>query len=91
MGTIYNKNPAEKSQLFDRPSQVNLSHVSKLYEESGSENEAIGENGKGENEKNAKESNNTNTNRHRKGKQAQLQKMKNPRDIMKSQEMGGGG
>ena len=81
------KKPAAKNRLFERPSLVNLSHVSELYEESGSENKNIEENRKGENEKSLKESNYTNINRHKKGKQAKLQKMKNPTNITKSQEM----
>ena len=32
-----------KNGLFERPSLVNLSHVSELYEESGSENKNIDE------------------------------------------------
>ena len=45
------KKPGEKGRLFERPSLVNLSHVSELYKESGSENKNIEENGKGVNEK----------------------------------------
>ena len=65
------KKPAVKSRLFERPSLVN---VSKLYQESGSENKNIEENARGENKKNAKESSYTNTNRHKKGKQAEIKK-----------------
>ena len=65
-----------KNRLFERPSLVNLSHVSELYEESGSENKNIEENRKGENEKNVKESSYTNIKRCKKGKQAELQKTK---------------
>ena len=81
------KKPAVKNRFFERPSLVNLSHISKLYKESGCENKNIEENGKGENEKNAKESSYTNTNRCKKQKQAKLEEMKNPRNVMKSQEM----
>ena len=45
---------------FEKPSLVNLNHSSKMYEESGSENENIKENVKGENEMNTKESTYTN-------------------------------
>ena len=45
------KKPAVKNRLFERPSLVNLSHVTKLYKESGSENKNIEENRKGENER----------------------------------------
>ena len=60
------KMPTVKNRPFERPSIVNLSHVSKLYEESGSENENIEENKKGENKKNAKELTYTNISSHRK-------------------------
>ena len=66
------KKPAVKNRLLERPSLVKLSHVSELYEESGSENKNIGESIKGENKKNVKESSYTNINRHKKGKQAKL-------------------
>ena len=49
-----------KNRLFERPSLVNLSHASKLYEESGSEDKNIEVNEKGENKNNAKESSYTN-------------------------------
>ena len=61
------KKPAVKSRLYEWPSLVNLSHVSKLYEESGSENKNIEENGKEDNKKNAKESRYTNITGHKKG------------------------
>ena len=73
------KKPAVKSRLFERPSLVNLSHVSELYEESGSENKNIKENGKGENKKNAKESSYTNINGHKKGEQAEQIKDEKPK------------
>ena len=63
------------------PSLVDLSHISELYEESGSENKNIEENGKGENKKNAKESSYTNINRCKKGKQAELLKIKNQGNV----------
>ena len=49
------KKPAAKNRFFERPTLANLCHISELYEESGSENKKIEENGKGENEKNAKD------------------------------------
>ena len=49
-----NKKPAAKNWPLERPSLVNLNHISKMYEESGSENDIIEENKKGENEKNMK-------------------------------------
>ena len=51
-----------------------------MYEESGSENENIEENEKGENEKNAKESTYTNISSHWRGKQAKKQKIEKPRN-----------
>ena len=83
------KKACRKNRLLERPSLVNLSHVSELYEESGSENKNIEENRKGENEKNVKELRYTIINRHKIGKQAKQQKNENPRNITKSQEMEG--
>ena len=75
------KEPAVKNKFFERPSLVNLSHVSELYKESGSENKNIEENGKGENKKNVKESSYTNINRHNKGTQGdQLKNEKAKKD-----------
>ena len=73
------KKSAVKSRLFERPSLVNLSHVSKLYEESGSENKNIEENRKGENKKNAKESSYTDINGCKKGEQDELLKDEKPK------------
>ena len=68
------KKPAVKKWFFEKPSLVNLSYVSKFYEESGSEYKNIEENRKVENKRNVKESSNTNINRCKKGKQAEIQK-----------------
>ena len=68
-----------KSRLFERPSQVNLSHVSKLYKESDSEIKNIEENGKGENEKNVTESSYTIINGYKKGEQAEPLKDEEPK------------
>ena len=73
------KKPAEKSRLFERPSLVNLSHVSELYKESGSDKKNIEENRKEEIKKSAKESSNININGHKKGEQAKLLKNENPK------------
>ena len=73
------KMPVAKNMFFERPSLVYLSHVSKLYKESGSKIKNIEENGKGENKRNAKESSYSNTNRHKKGKQAKLLKSEKPK------------
>ena len=61
------KKPAAKNRLFEKPSLVYLDHVSKMYEESGSENEYIEENKMGESEKNAKESTYTHIGSNKKG------------------------
>ena len=45
------KKPAVKNRLFERPTLANVSHVSELYKESGSENKNIEENRKGENKR----------------------------------------
>ena len=81
--------PAAKSRPFERPSLVNLNHSSKMYEESGSENENIEEDKKGENEKNTKESTYTSIGTMREESKPSSRKLKNPRIIMKSQEMKG--
>ena len=79
--------PALKNMPFERPSLVNLIHVSELHKESGSEDENIEENEKGENKKNMKESSYTNINEHKKREQAELLKDEKPKNITKSQEM----
>ena len=71
-------------------SLVNLSHISELYEESGSGNKNVEENRKGENEKNVKELSYTNINRHKKGKQAEQLKNENPKKHHKIPRNGGG-
>ena len=65
------KKPAVKNRPSERPSLVNINHVSKLYEESGAENKNLEENEKGENEKNVKELSYTNIDRQKKGKKAE--------------------
>ena len=62
------KKAAAKNRPLERPSLVNLNHGSKMYEESGSENENIEEDKKGENEKNMKESTYTNISSYKRGK-----------------------
>ena len=68
------KKPAIKNRLFERPSLVNLSHVSKLYEESGREDKNNEVNKKGKNKKNTKESSFTNIDDHKEKEQAELLK-----------------
>ena len=74
------KKPAVKNRPIERPSLVNLNHISKMYEELGIENENIEENEKGENKKNAKELTYTNISSHERGKQAEQQKIKKPKN-----------
>ena len=62
------KKPAAKNRSFERPSLVKLIHGPKMYEESGTENENIEENKKGENKKNMKESTYTNIGSYKRGK-----------------------
>ena len=85
------KTPAAKNRPFERPSLVNLNYGSKMYEESGSENDNIEENEKGENEneKNTKESTYTNISSYQKGKQPKQHKIKKPKndhEIPRNQE-----
>ena len=65
------KKPAVKNRPFEMPSLVNLNHGSKMYEESGGENENVEEDEKGKNEKNMKESTYTNIGSDKRGKQAE--------------------
>ena len=58
-----------------------------MYKESGSENDNVEENEKGENEKNTKELAYTNIGSYKRGKQAEQGKLKNPRMITKSHEI----
>ena len=62
------KKPAVKNRPIERASLVNLNHISKMDEESGSENENVEENKKGENKKNAKELTYTNISGRERGK-----------------------
>ena len=55
------KKPAVINRPFERPSLINLNHSSKMYKESGSEN----------NEKNTKELTYTNIGSYERGKQAE--------------------
>ena len=62
------KKPAAKNSPLERPSLVNLNHSSKMYQESGSENENIVEDEKQKNKKNMKESTYTNISSYKRGK-----------------------
>ena len=79
----------EKNRPFERPSLVNLNQGSKMYEESGSENDNIEENQKGENEKNTKELTYSNIHSYKRGKQTKqckIEKPKNDHKIQRNQE-----
>ena len=83
------KKPAAKNRLFERPSLVNLNHSYKMYKESGSENDNVEENTKGENKKNTKELTYTNISSYERGKQAEqhkIKKHKNDHEIPRNQE-----
>ena len=83
------KKPAVKNRLLERPSLINFNHGSKMYEESGSENNNIEENKKGENEKNTKELIYANFSSYERGKWAKQQKIKKPKnshEIPRNQE-----
>ena len=78
------KRPAAKNRPFERPSLVNLNHSSKMYEESGSENDNIEENEKGVSKKSTKELTYTNISRYKRGKwdeQCKIEKLKNDHEI----------
>ena len=70
------KKPAVKKWAF----LIYLNHSSKLYEESGSENENVEENEKGENKKNTKELAYTNISSYKRGEWAEQWKIKKPKN-----------
>ena len=83
------KKPAAKNRPFERPSLVNLYLSSKMYEDSGSENNNVEENEKGENEKNTNELTYTNISSYERGKwaeQCKIEKPKNDNKIPRNQE-----
>ena len=81
------KKPAAKNKPLERSSIINLNHGSKIYEESGSENDDMEEIEREKNIKNTKEVVYTNIGSYERGKQAKQQKIKNPRMITKCQEI----
>ena len=72
------KKPAVKNMPLERPSLINLNHSSKIYEKSGSENDHVEENEKGENKKNMKALANTNIGSYERGEQAEQWKIEKP-------------
>ena len=84
-----NKNPAVKNRHFEEPTLINLNHVYKLYEDSGSDNENLEEIVKGENKKNSKERSYTNMEKGKEGKQADLlskERLRNHHNISRKKE-----
>ena len=78
-----------KNRPLERPSLIILNHSSKIYEESGSENDNVEENEKVENEKNAKELAYTNISTYKREEQAEQWKIENPKndhEIPRNQE-----
>ena len=81
------KKPPVKNRPLERPSLINPNHGSKLYEESGGENESMEEIKREKNTKNMKEIVYTNISSYESGEQAKLQKIKNLSMITKYQEL----
>ena len=83
------KKPLVKNRPLERPSLINLNHGSKIYEESGSENNITEEIKRAKNMKNMKEITYANIGSYNSGEQAQLQKIKKPKndhEIPRNQE-----
>ena len=74
------KKPPAKIMPLERPSLINLNHGSKIYEESGSENGVAEEIKREKNSKNMKESTHTYIGSYDSGEQAELQKIKKPKN-----------
>ena len=72
------KKPAAENRLIEKPTQNNLNHVYKLYEESGSDNDNIEDSVKGENKKNLKEKDYTNIDEKKEGKRADVLNKEKP-------------
>ena len=83
------KKPPVKNRPLERPSLTNLNHSSKIYEESGSENDIAEEIEREKNTKNMKEITYTNIGSYDSGEQAKLQKIEKPKnghEIPRNQE-----
>ena len=83
------KKPAAKNRPLERPSPINLNHSSKIYKESGSENDIVEENEKGENKKDTKALAYTSIGSYKRGewaKQWKIKKPKNDHKIPRNQE-----
>ena len=83
------KKPPVKNRPLERSSLINLNHSSKIYKESGSENDITEEIKREKNIKNMKEISNTKISSYDSGEQAELQKIENPKndhEIPRNQE-----
>ena len=74
------KKPAVKNRPLERPSLINLNHSSKIYEESGSENDNVEEIEREKNMKNMKEIVYTDISSCKSGDQAEQQKVEKPKN-----------
>ena len=81
------KKPPAKNRPLERSSLINLNCGSKIYKESGSENDNVEEIEREKTAKNTKEIMNTKIGSYDSGEQAELQKLKNRRMIMKYLEI----
>ena len=83
------KRPVAKNRPLERPSLIYLNHGSKIYEESGSENDNAEEIERGKNMKNMKEIVYTNISSYERGewaKQQKIEKPKNDHKVPRNQE-----
>ena len=74
------RKPTAKDRPLERPSLINLNHSSKIYEESGSENDNVEENEKGEYKQNTKELAYTNIGSYERGEWAEQWKIEKPKN-----------
>ena len=72
--------PAARNRALERPSLINLDHSSKIYEESGCENDDMEEIEREKNMKNTKEVVYTNIGSYNRGEQAEQQKIEKPKN-----------
>ena len=74
------KKPPAKNRPLERPSLIHLNDSSKIYEESGSENDTMEEIKREKNTKNMKGFTYTNISSYDSGEWVKLQKIKNPKN-----------
>ena len=77
---LKHKKSAAKHRPLERPSLINLNHGSKMYKESGSENDNHKENEMGQNEKNTKEFAYTNIGSYERGEWTEQWKIGKPKN-----------